>query len=111
MAFNFKRIKGFDVPPGAFNPPPKVMSHVMQVCPRFIETPAEKEFITISKAAFSQRRKTVFNNLKRIFPDRKILSSILEECGIPEKTRPQDISLEQFLSVSEVSRRVLSFRS
>ncbi len=108
MAFYFKRIKGFNVPPGSFSPPPKVMSHVMQLRPRFIETTAEKEFITIIKAAFSQRRKTIYNNLKSLFTDKKILSTVLEECGIAENTRPHEISLEQFLSLSEVSRPMLS---
>jgi len=111
MDFNFERIRGFDVPPGAFNPPPKVISHVMQLRPRFLETGAEQEFITITKAAFSHRRKTIFNNLKLIFPNKKALSAILEECGISEKSRPQELGLEEFLSVSEVSRGMLSFRS
>ena len=110
MDLHFHRAPGFDVPPGSFYPPPKVMSHVMQLKPRFIQTNAEREFIHLTKTAFSQRRKTLFNNLKHLFPDNKILSEILEGCGISGQARPQEITLEQFLAVSEVSRRVLSFK-
>ena len=110
MAFNFHRINGFDVPPGSFFPPPKVMSHVLQLKPKFIQTEAEKEFIHLTKTAFSQRRKTIYNNLKCLFPDHKLLASILEESGVSAQTRPQEISLEKFLAISEVSRRVLSFK-
>jgi 16S rRNA (adenine1518-N6/adenine1519-N6)-dimethyltransferase len=111
MDFNFQRIKGFDVPPNSFYPPPKVMSHVMQLRPRFIETEAEKEFIQLTKIGFSQRRKTIFNNLISLFHDKKLLSSVLEECDIPERSRAQELNLEQFLAISEVSRRVLSFKA
>ena len=111
MEFNFDRTSGFDVPPGSFFPPPKVMSHVAQIRPRFIKTDAEREFIQLTKIAFSQRRKTIFNNLKSLFRDKQLLSSVLEESGIPERSRAQELSLEQFLTISEVSRRVLSFKA
>ncbi len=111
MAFNFHRISGFDVPPGSFYPPPKIMSHVLQLKPRFIQTEAEKEFIQLTKTAFSQRRKTIYNNLKRLFPDPEQLLLALEESGVSPQARPQEISLEKFLAISEASRRVLSFQS
>lgn len=110
MELHFHRKAGFDVPPGSFHPPPKVMSHVMQLKPKFIKTDSEREFILLTKTAFSQRRKTLYNSLKPLFPDHRLLSGILEECGIPGQARPQEVTLEQFLAVSKVSRRVLSFK-
>ena len=68
MAFNFNRISGFDVPPGSFFPPPKVMSHVLQLKPKFIQTEAEKEFIHLTKTAFSQRRKNHLQQPEMPFP-------------------------------------------
>jgi len=109
MDFNFQRIRGFDVPPGSFSPPPKVMSHVMQLRPLFRET--GNEFLALARQAFSQRRKTLFNNLKPLFPETGRLSSILAECGIPERSRPQELSLEQFLAISDASRGMLSFKA
>ncbi len=56
----------FDVPPGAFNPPPKVMSGVVRFRnsgnPFGIED--RKSFKRLVKAAFNQRRKTLRNALK-----------------------------------------------
>lgn len=110
MDFHFQRISGFDVPPGAFSPPPKVISHVMQLKPRYLEVESEKRFIGLVKIAFSQRRKTIYNNLKSYFPDRGLLSEILRSSGIAENARPQEISLSQFLAVSDSCRGVISFR-
>lgn len=110
MDFHFQRISGFDVPPGAFSPPPKVISHVMQLKPRYLEVESEKRFIGLVKIAFSQRRKTIYNNLKSYFPDRGLLSEILKSSGIAENARPQEISLSQFLAVSDSCRGVISFR-
>ncbi len=60
----------FDVPPGCFNPPPKVMSGILKMTnarnPFGIED--KKTFQRIVKAAFSQRRKMLRNALKGVFP-------------------------------------------
>ncbi|KAA5537277.1 ribosomal RNA small subunit methyltransferase A [Taibaiella lutea] len=59
----------FDVPPGCFNPPPKVMSGILKMTnaqnPYKIED--KKVFLRIVKAAFNQRRKMLRNALKGIF--------------------------------------------
>lgn len=57
----------FDVPPGAFRPAPKVWSSVVRL--RLRETPAapvpdEALMIELTKVLFSQRRKTIYNNLR-----------------------------------------------
>lgn len=59
----------FDVPPEAFNPPPKVMSGVIQLTRRN-DVPAmksEKAFFNLVKTAFNQRRKTLRNALRGSF--------------------------------------------
>ncbi|WP_118972084.1 16S rRNA (adenine(1518)-N(6)/adenine(1519)-N(6))-dimethyltransferase RsmA [Taibaiella koreensis] len=59
----------FDVPPGCFTPPPKVMSGILKMTnsrnPYGIEN--KKAFVQIVKAAFNQRRKMLRNALKGIF--------------------------------------------
>jgi dimethyladenosine transferase len=60
-----KTEKLFDVPPSAFRPAPKVWSAVVRLVPKnesFIED--EELFRTLASAAFKQKRKTIFNNLK-----------------------------------------------
>src|SRR5947209_12265011 len=64
----------FTLPPEAFLPPPKVHSSVLRltVAPRFAElqiNPAE--FIAFLRTAFSMKRKTLLNNLKKNNPKKK----------------------------------------
>lgn len=59
----------FDVPPGAFTPPPKVDSAVVRLLPRAeadIGIHDHARFASLVKAAFAQRRKTLRNTLRDI---------------------------------------------
>lgn len=60
----------FDVPPGCFNPPPKVMSGVIRLTPQVSVPPmrSRRDFFLLVKTAFNQRRKTLRNAVKGIFP-------------------------------------------
>jgi 16S rRNA (adenine1518-N6/adenine1519-N6)-dimethyltransferase len=59
----------FDVPPGCFNPPPKVMSGVIRLVPRkeTLEMVSDRAFKVLVKTAFNQRRKTLRNAVKSLF--------------------------------------------
>lgn len=85
------------LPPGAFNPPPKVHSMVLrfETAPRFeeLEVP-EGEFIEFLKLLFAQKRKTLVNNLKARYTDAKIKAAI-KEAGLKPDVRAEAISLEQ----------------
>ncbi len=61
--FSFKKL--FDVPPGAFQPPPKVMSTVFLMEPKSFDMRKEEllEFERFLKKAFSHRRKKLKKNL------------------------------------------------
>ncbi len=59
----------FDVPPGAFTPPPKVDSAVVRLVPKSndeIGITDAKRFAQVVAAAFSQRRKTLRNALSTV---------------------------------------------
>jgi 16S rRNA (adenine1518-N6/adenine1519-N6)-dimethyltransferase len=59
--------KLFDVPPGAFRPPPKIWSSVMRLRlrPRInTEIMDERLLWETVSAGFAQKRKTIFNNLR-----------------------------------------------
>ncbi len=76
------------VPPGAFDPPPKVQSGVIRL--RRNATAAldcdEKLFFRVVKTAFNQRRKTLRNALKPIgeFPDHPLLTKRAEQLSVNE---------------------------
>ena len=56
--------KLFDVGPGAFKPPPKVWSSVVRLRFRSETVSNEELFWQVVSSGFSQKRKTIFNNLR-----------------------------------------------
>lgn len=71
----------FDVPPEAFNPPPKVMSGVIRLV-RKDEVPAmrsQKDFFVLVKMAFNQRRKTLRNATRSLFLPEVLTDPIFEK--------------------------------
>lgn len=57
-----------DVPPGAFRPPPKVDSAVVQLVPLEQTPPDMEAFLAFAERAFRQKRKTLRNNLSAEYP-------------------------------------------
>ena len=96
----------FDVQPGSFMPAPKVVSSVMKLTPRKqVEyTPNnEKNLFAVIKAAFSQRRKTATNAISAgLKLPKEQVQNALEEAGIPVMARPEQISLSQFVELSNI---------
>ncbi len=97
---------GFDVGPEAFSPPPKVFSTVLRLIPN--EQPRvpihnPEFFERLSRAAFAQRRKTLFNNLQAHFgkemKDR--ILDILTAVGIKPSRRAETLSLIEFAKLSD----------
>ncbi len=85
----------FDVPPGAFNPPPKVMSGVIRLRPRKEkwEMKSEKKFFTLVKAAFGQRRKTLRNATRSLFSEENLRSEIFNK-------RAEQLSVADFAALT-----------
>jgi 16S rRNA (adenine1518-N6/adenine1519-N6)-dimethyltransferase len=78
MAQYFCRVDSlFEVPPEAFDPRPKVDSAIVRMAP-YTELPHKaldfNHFEQLVKSAFSQRRKTLRNNLKGIASDEQLQS-------------------------------------
>jgi len=84
----------FTIPPGAFQPPPKVESALvrMVVEPRGVPDP---EFFRLLKAAFAQKRKTLYNNLKSAYGAERA-RRMLEHTGIAASSRAEQLPLERF---------------
>ncbi|MES1949006.1 dimethyladenosine transferase [Salinisphaera sp. C84B14] len=83
----------FDVGPGAFNPPPKVMSSVVRITPRApdfeIVNPAL--FDRLVTAAFSQRRKTLRNAVSGFLD-----ADAIDACDIDPMLRPERLAPADF---------------
>ena len=91
---------GFMVPRGAFKPPPKVDSAAIRLEWK-PDVPVAKGFTDFVHQAFSSRRKTLVNNLLSMFGSlrREDILHHLEEAGIKPNTRPEELSVTEFLRV------------
>jgi 16S rRNA (adenine1518-N6/adenine1519-N6)-dimethyltransferase len=97
----------FMVPAGAFTPVPKVDSAVVTL--RMREHPAacktDKPFlISLLKAVFSQRRKTLRNGLKPLAISPERLEAVQENTGIDLTRRAETLSVEEFCTLADFAR-------
>ena len=83
-----------DVPPAAFDPPPKVDSAVVRLIPKapgsYVEVD-EKRFAEIVAAAFSQRRKTLRNTLGKLLGEQAFAAT-----GINSGLRAENLGVAEF---------------
>ena len=88
----------FDIGPGAFNPPPKVDSAFVRLVP-FEQPPHPvanpEDLARIVTASFSQRRKTLRNNMKGLLTEDQI-----ESCDISPSARAETLTVEQFVTLA-----------
>ena len=89
------------IPPRAFDPPPKVdsalVSFHMPGERAAIEIPNEREFLDFVKECFSQKRKTLRNNLRGRLGDQT--EAVLREAKIPANTRAEQLTISQFAAL------------
>ena len=88
----------FDVPPGAFNPPPKVTSAVVRLRPWDtppVQVPDVALLEKLVTQAFSQRRKTLRNTLKGLLTAEQIAAQ-----DIDPARRAETLSLAEFAALA-----------
>jgi len=85
----------FDVPPGCFNPPPKVMSGVIRLTAKtsIPEMKSERYFFMLVKAAFNQRRKMLRNATRSLFTDEVLADDIFNK-------RAEQLSVADFAALT-----------
>ncbi|WP_420935028.1 16S rRNA (adenine(1518)-N(6)/adenine(1519)-N(6))-dimethyltransferase RsmA [Alteromonas sp. A081] len=87
-----------NVPPGAFNPPPKVDSAVVKLVPHSVPPVQVESLSTLERVcaqAFNQRRKTIRNSLKDCLSEDEIT-----ELGLDPKCRAETLSLTDFATIA-----------
>ncbi len=88
------------VPPGAFQPPPKVDSAVVRITPRAdpaVAPDEERRFRAFVQAAFGMRRKQmlrVVRSAAALDPD--AAGAVLDAAGVARDARPETLSPEAF---------------
>lgn len=88
------------VPAGAFHPPPRIDSAVVELTPRATPVDVEhKTFVSIVRASFESRRKTLRNALLRV-RDAELVDSALRAAEIDGKRRGETLSVEEFAKLA-----------
>lgn len=114
LSMHARLVKLFDVPPQCFYPRPRVTSSVISLT--FRERPRvdlldEAFFAVIVKAAFSSRRKTLWNNLRSAASLRNVeadkLKAVLASCGLEEQIRGEALPVEVFGLLSNKLKALL----
>lgn len=98
--------KIMEVPNTAFVPAPEVTSEIIKLNLRKeppIQVKDEKLLFNIIKSAFMQRRKTLINSLTnvKVFKNKEEGIKILNEIGLGENVRAEQLTLEDFGKLSE----------
>jgi 16S rRNA (adenine1518-N6/adenine1519-N6)-dimethyltransferase len=102
---HFDIYREFIVKPGSFHPVPKVDSVVLRLeplpAPR-VDVGDEAFFRRVVRAAFAQRRKTLWNCLRAasLAADEMGLREALAACGIDGGRRGESLSLDEFAALS-----------
>jgi 16S rRNA (adenine1518-N6/adenine1519-N6)-dimethyltransferase len=85
----------FEVPPSAFNPPPKVKSAVIRFVPRLSvpDMKSPQAFTALVKVAFNQRRKTLRNAVRSLFSPDTLQDSLFNK-------RAEELSVNEFAALT-----------
>ncbi len=99
LQYRFEMKRMFDVPPGAFTPPPKVDSAIVHMVPlpaTRLRAVNEERFANFVSAGFGQRRKTLGNTLKPF-----LSADVITSLGIDPKRRAETLSVAEFVALAD----------
>jgi 16S rRNA (adenine1518-N6/adenine1519-N6)-dimethyltransferase len=91
----------FNIGPGAFNPPPKVESafvRLVPLTPRPFQVDDWERFSNLVNQAFSQRRKTLRNSLRKIAS-----AETIAKAGIDPGERAEQLTVAQFVGLANLT--------
>jgi 16S rRNA (adenine1518-N6/adenine1519-N6)-dimethyltransferase len=96
--FDIERL--FVVPPGAFNPPPKVDSAIVRLVPKKAgegeKAKDEALFARVVTAAFSQRRKMLRNTLRELIAEERLAA-----LGVKPTARAEELSVTDYVRIAD----------
>jgi 16S rRNA (adenine1518-N6/adenine1519-N6)-dimethyltransferase len=92
----------FTVAPGAFSPPPRVLSSLAALTRRtrpLFPVADEDRFRRFLRMSFAQRRKTLLNNLKSAPYPLALLRESFQRLSLKENVRAEQLSIAQFVEL------------
>ncbi|WP_135257779.1 16S rRNA (adenine(1518)-N(6)/adenine(1519)-N(6))-dimethyltransferase RsmA [Thermus caldilimi] len=100
VAYHAQAEKLFDLPPGAFFPPPKVVSSLVRLTPRKVQN--DPVLFQLLEAAFSKRRKTLKNALTAAGYPKEKVEEALRRLGLPPDVRAEALDLSHFQRLKDL---------
>lgn len=93
------------IPKTIFNPKPNVDSSVVRFTQKENSRTVshQEDFFEMVKGAFKQRRKTLYNNLRAYYQEEEKARQVILKAGFKESVRAQELSLDDFIHLFEVS--------
>ena len=79
-----------------FDPSPRVDSAILSIT---IDKEYNSLLTQVLKAAFTQKRKTIYNNLKDLFNEQT--NDVLNACGLDPKLRAEQLSIEDYINLTK----------
>lgn len=86
----------FTVSQNVFIPAPHVDSAILKIT---LDKPGDKNLYQVLQTSFKQRRKTIYNNLKKEYPQ---ILEVLEACHISPQTRCEQLQLEDYRHITNL---------
>ena len=98
-----------EVPPEAFNPPPKIHSAVLKIVKRESRS-ADNGFEEMLRVAFAQPRKTLLKNLSAVY-NKEEVSNALEAMSLSPTIRPHQTTTANYHQLYKILPRSLDGRT
>lgn len=95
----------FNISPTCFFPPPKVESSIVVLKPKKDSLKKGALFLELKslvKTLFNMRRKTVFNNLKKLSVNPE---NILQKANIDKSLRPENLSIDDYVMLLKTLKK------
>jgi 16S rRNA (adenine1518-N6/adenine1519-N6)-dimethyltransferase len=98
LQLRYRMVRLFDVPRGAFNPPPKVTSSIVRMVPKAVDELPHVDlplFGAVVAAAFNQRRKILRNALSELAGD-----EVFSAAAVDPLARAETLAVEDFVRLA-----------
>lgn len=96
----------FNISQNCFYPPPKVDSSIVILKPKadsLTRSHLFSELKSLVKTLFNMRRKTIFNNLKKL-TDQPL--EVLQKTNIDKTLRPENLSIDDFVALTNAIKHI-----
>jgi 16S rRNA (adenine1518-N6/adenine1519-N6)-dimethyltransferase len=105
VQFYGRAVVAHTIKAGAFWPRPDVDSAVVRIdVNEDLTRVDEAAFFHVARAGFSQKRKQLQNNLRRLGLDKRAVQAALDAAGIDGRRRAETLTIEEWLTLTKVMR-------